>query len=117
MTSASRSVVKTTASCISVRSVATSVHFGMIARRSAVGAADNVKVISPLAGCAGCSSRANQVEKHQHILVRHLVQPEDILLCHPGEQLDQRNARVADIVVRPIRAKPRNLPFRLVHGS
>ena len=96
----SATVVKTTGSSTSVRGVATSVS----ARTSTV------------AGCGGreperrgaargrrrVELHADQLEELDVVPVRDPVQPVDQLVDHLGERLDQRDARVADVVVGPV---------------
>ena len=47
---------------------------------------------------------ADQLEELHVVPVRHAVQPVDELVRHPGEGLDQRHARIGDVVVSPLGA-------------
>ena len=52
-------------------------------------------------GLCGLQFHAEQIEERDKVLVRNLVEPEDVLFGHPGEQFDQCDAGVADVVVGP----------------
>jgi hypothetical protein len=56
-----------------------------------------------------------QVEQCHVELLRDAVQPVDDRLGHPREQLDERDPRVGDVVLRPLRAALREAQARLVH--
>ena len=58
---------------------------------------------------------ADQVEEGEEVLLRHLVEPVDDHLRHPGIQLEQRDARVRRVVVGPLRAVARDEAHGLVH--
>src|SRR5262249_60879127 len=57
---------------------------------------------------------ADEVEEGDEVLVRDLIQTEEVLLRHPGEQLDEGDARIADVVIGPGWAIARDVPLRLV---
>ena len=56
---------------------------------------------------------AEQLEQRDVQLVRHPVEPVDGHLGHPREQLDQRDAGIGDVVLRPLRAGAVDLEPRL----
>jgi len=46
--------------------------------------------------------------------IGHAVEPVEELVGHVGERLDQRHARVGDVVVRPFRTALLDEPFGIV---
>ena len=65
--------------------------------------ADSQKVTSPRAA-GRAQLDADQFEELHVVPVRHPVQPVDQLVDHPGVRLDERDARIGDVVVGPLRA-------------
>ena len=57
---------------------------------------------------------ADQVQEVHVQPVGHLVDPVQHHLAHPGEQLDQRDAGVGQVVVGPLRGVAGDQPLRLV---
>nr|BFE71227.1 hypothetical protein GCM10020092_045280 [Actinoplanes digitatis] len=57
---------------------------------------------------------ADQLEELDVQPVGHLVEPVQGHLGHPGEELDERDAGVGDVVVGPLRAEPVYPPLGLV---
>ena len=56
----------------------------------------------------------DQLEELHVVPVRDPVDPVQELVRHPGEELDQGDAGVGDVVVRPLRATLLDEPFRVV---
>ena len=56
---------------------------------------------------------AEQLEQRDVELVRHAVEPVDRHLRHPREQLDERDARVGDVVLGPLGARAVDAQARL----
>ncbi len=68
-----------------------------------------------LGGAGRLQAHAEQGEELEVELLRHLVDAVDQHLGHPGEELDQRHARVADVMVGPLRAVLRDHALGLIH--
>ena len=94
---------KTIASSRAVRGVPTSVSPPRMMSGSA-GGSTRRKRRSVCGGARPVELDAEQLEQRDVELVRHAVEPVDRHLGHPGEQLDQRDAGVRDVVLRPLRA-------------
>ena len=96
----SATVVKTTGSSTSVRGVATSVS----ARTRTVAGCGGGQPERRRAARGGrrVELQADQLEELDVVPVRDAVQPVDQLVHHLRERLDQRDARVADVVVGPV---------------
>src|SRR5205823_2557232 len=60
-------------------------------------------------------THADQVEEGEEVLLRHLVQPVDDHLRHPGVELEDGDAGVGGVVVGPLRAVARDQAHGLVH--
>jgi len=58
---------------------------------------------------------AEELEELDVVLPRHLVHAELHLLGQPGEELQQRHARIAVVVVRPLLRVARNAQTEVVH--
>ena len=100
-TASSRSVAKTTASSLSVRTVATSVPTGqpdrLVQRRRQpegdVGARGGRRE----------EGDPDEVEEGEVVLLGDAVEPVDDLVGHVGDRLDERDAGVGHVVVGPLR--------------
>ena len=57
---------------------------------------------------------ADQLEELDVVPVGHAVEAVDELVGHPGEQLDERDAGVGDVVVGPLRAALLDEPLGVV---
>ena len=56
----------------------------------------------------------DELEELDVVAVRDAVQPVQELIGHEREELDERDARVAHVVVGPLRGEERDAPLRLV---
>ena len=63
---------------------------------------------------AGQAEQAQEVEELDPVQLRNLVQPEDQLVDHVGEGLDQRDSGVGHVVVGPLGSTLLKEAFRLV---
>ena len=91
------------ASSFAVRTVPTSVSPAGIVTGSVGGAASRKRrcVVAATGGAIWIPSRFEQ----RHVqLLRHAVEPVDDRLGQPGEQLDERDPGVGDVVLGPLRA-------------
>jgi len=66
-------------------------------------------------GLGRLEADADQIEEGEEVLLRHLVEPVEDHLRHPGIQLQQGDAGIRRVVVRPLRAVARDQAHRLVH--
>ena len=78
-------------------------------------AADQRELEQRARGLGRLKPHAHQVQEGDEVLIRHLVEPIDDHLGHPREQLDERDARVGRVKVRPLGAVLRDEALRLLH--
>ncbi len=96
----------------SVRGVATSTPMGTTIGIS--WGADSQNVTLVVAGGGGKQADADQLEELDVVAVGYPVEPVEELVGHVGERLDQGDAGVGDVVVRPLRAAPLDQPLGVV---
>ena len=109
-------MVNTTASALPLlapAAVITSVPAGTTHRRRRA-RSDSQNVRSARADRRRERLDADQVEELDVQPLGHLVDAVEHHLAHPREQLDERDAGVGDVVVRPLRAVPRDQALGLV---
>jgi hypothetical protein len=64
--------------------------------------------------CRWEQADTQQIEERDVVALRHPVQPEQQLIDHVRERLDQRDAGIGHVVIGPLRAAPLDEPLRVV---